>query len=607
MVKKAAQRLGYPATVLPLNTPVAELEKTYKAIVISGSPANPDSTDIPMPDPELWKSNLPIFGICFGMQAMALAAGGQAVKGAVREDGRVTTKVDTSHPLFHGTKEDFTGLFTHGIFVTKVPKPFRIIGQHRLSTSERAISAIAHGNKVGVQFHPEVFDDTPEGYEVFRNFFTRVAQLEPDKAFQSQQLHSMIETKRAQIRQKVQGRKVIAFMSGGVDSSVAATLAAPVTDLEAFYIDTGYMRDEDEEVIDFLKKIGMDVQKIDASQTFAKASMTIDGKRYGPLETTSDPQAKRRIIGKTFIDVQNDIIINLGLELDKVALLQGTNAADRIESGYSTGDTHTQTIKTHHNLVPEARDLDPIEPLDDLFKDEIRALGAELGLPEDIVWRQPFPGPALAIRILHTSKDDDYTHSASEQKEVQDYTTQRAADLHTALLPVRSVGVGGDERSHLSAVALQGKADWALLAQLAHDLPSHFRGRINRVVYALGDKPLDKLSVTETHATQKVRQQLRHADRIVFEEMRSADVMRSITQFPVVLLPLGFGKTGERSIVLRPVVTSTFMTVQAMVPSRDLSETFIRRCANRILDEVPGTSQVFLDLTNKPPGTTEWE
>lgn len=610
LVKKAAERLGYPADVLPLDTPAKSLARKYKAIIISGSPANPHQTDVPMPDPALWESKLPILGICYGMQSMALAAGGEVAKKPIREDGRVTTTVDVKHPLFMGTKAQFTGLFTHGVFVTTIPADFRTIGSHVLSDGTKAYSAIAKGNRVGVQFHPEVFDDTPEGYEVFRNFFTRIAELKSDKSFQKRQLKSLIETKRAETAKKAGKRKVIAFMSGGVDSSVAGTLAAPVTDLDAFYIDNGYMREEDEEVIQFLKEhVGLDVQKIDASKTFAGATLTIDGHKYGPLWKESDPQAKRRIIGKTFIDVQNKIISDLGLKKADVALLQGTNAADRIESGFSTGDTHTDVIKTHHNMVPEARDLDPIEPLDDLFKDEIRALGTELGLPEDIVWRQPFPGPGLAIRILHAHKGDYELHTDAEQQEAQDYLDAYPlpAKFKTRLLPVRSVGVGGDERSHLSAIALEGKADWKTLALLANDLPAHFRDRINRVVYALGDKPLDKLTVTETDATPEVRTQLRHADKIVFEEMRAHDLLRRITQFPVVLLPLSFGKPGERSIVLRPVTTSTFMTVQAMIPERGLPEAFAKKAAARILKEVPGISQVFLDLTNKPPGTTEWE
>ena len=610
LVKKASQRLGYPAEVLALDTPAKTLEKKYKAVIISGSPANPHQTDVPMPDPGLWTSSLPILGICYGMQSMALAAGGSVAKKPIREDGRVTTTVDTKHPLFTGAKEQFTGLFTHGVFVTDVPAGFLIIGSHVLSDGSKAYSAIAKDKHVGVQFHPEVFDDTPQGYEVFRNFFTYIAGLKPSKSFQKKHLKSLITTKRTAIAKKVGKRKVIAFMSGGVDSSVAGTLAVPVTDLEAFYIDNGYMREEDEEVIQFLKDhVNMDVQKIDAAKVFAEASITMDSKKHGPLKNVSDPQIKRRIIGKTFIDVQNDIIAKLGLKTDDVALLQGTNAADRIESGFSTGDTHTDIIKTHHNMVPEARDLDPIEPLDDLFKDEIRALGAELGLPDDIVWRQPFPGPGLAIRILHAKEGEYELHSDAEQDEVQQYLDNYPikTKFKARLLPVRSVGVGGDERSHLSAIALEGKADWKTLALLANDLPAHFRDRINRVVFSLGDKPLKDFSVTLTDATPDVQAQLRHADKIVFEEMRAFDLLRPITQFPVVLLPLAFGKKGERSIVLRPITTSTFMTIQAMIPERDLPEAFVTKAAKRILKEVPGISQVFLDLTNKPPGTTEWE
>lgn len=611
LVKKAAERLGYPAVVLPLNTPIEKLEETYKAIIISGSPASSHAETAPLPDPKLWDSQLPLLGICYGMQSMAVAGGGKTAKNAIREDGRVTTQVDTAHPLFHGVKTDFMGLFTHGDFVTELPADYKAIGQHKLSDGAQAYSAIAKDNKVGVQFHPEVFDDTPEGYEVFRNFFSRICGLQPDESFMERQLKSLIKTKQDAIKEKAGKRKIIAFMSGGIDSSVAGALAAPVVKIEAFYIDTGYMRDEDEEVINFLKKIGLDVEKVDASEKFAEATVKIDGKTYGPLKDVSDPQIKRRIIGKTFIDIQNEIIAKLGHTAEEVVLLQGTNAADRIESGYSTGDSHTEVIKTHHNLVPEARDLDPIEPLDDLFKDEIRALGKQLGLPEDLIWRQPFPGPGLAIRILHADPSTHKPHTSKDQDIIQAFLDAQPVvkeyGITGRLLPIRSVGVGGDERSHLSPVALQGTADWHLLTQLASDIPANFRGQVNRVVYALAEQPLDKITVTATGATDDVRKQLRHADRIVFEEMRTFNLLRQITQFPVVLLPLSFGKAGGRSIVLRPVTTSTFMTVQAMIPERDLPAEFVSKVTERILKEVPGITQVFLDLTNKPPGTTEWE
>ncbi|HEX5744397.1 MAG TPA: gamma-glutamyl-gamma-aminobutyrate hydrolase family protein [Candidatus Saccharimonadales bacterium] len=613
LVRKAAIRQGFPADVLPLDTPRDRIEGKYDAIIISGSPASSHEETAPQPDSHIWQSPLPLLGICYGMQSMVTAHGGQVAKNAIREDGRITTMVDTSHPLFKGIKKDFTGLFTHGDFVTKVPLDFQTIGSHTMSDGSIAYSAIAQANKVGVQFHPEVFDDTPEGYQLFKNFLEGIAGLEPDENFLEEQLRSMIKTKHKQIEEQAGGRHVIAFVSGGVDSSVAATLAAaviPKDRLHAYYIDSGFMRDEDDMVIEALKAAGLPVKKVDAVKDFEQAALNIDGEKIGPLTKITDPEEKRKIIGKTFIDIQNRLVAELKLE--EALLLQGTNAADRIESGHSTGDTHTMTIKTHHNQVQEVQELKAagmlIEPIDDLFKDEVRELGRQLGLPEELVERQPYPGPGLAIRIICSDESKDLVEPHEEQNEVQQFLDSQPSKTKGHLLPIRSVGVGGDERSHLSVIALENanlKGDD--LAKLAHDLPAHFRGSINRVIYALTPGNLDKHTVTKTLLTADVREQLRHADRIVFEAMRAKDLLGDIKQFPVVLLPLSFGKPGERAIVLRPVTTSTFMTVQAMLPGRDLPEGFLNDIAERILKEVPGITQVFLDATNKPPATTEWE
>lgn len=613
LVRKAAIRQGFPADILPLDTPRQDIEGKYGAIIISGSPASSHEETAPQPDTGIWQSKLPILGICYGMQAMVLAHGGEVIKNAIREDGRVTTQVDTSHPLYKGIKKDFTGLFTHGDFVTKVPLDFETLGSHTLSDGSIAYSSVAQDNKLGVQFHPEVFDDTPEGYQLFRNFLEGIAGLQPDEKFLEEQLRNLIETKQRQIKEQVDGRHVIAFVSGGVDSSVAATLAAaviPKDRLHAFYIDSGFMRDEDDMVIDALQKAGLPVNKIDAVKDFEQGTVKIDGRKAGPLTAVTDPEEKRKIIGKTFIDIQNRLVAKL--KLKEALLLQGTNAADRIESGHSTGDTHTMTIKTHHNQVREVQDLKAagmlIEPIDDLFKDEVRELGRQLGLPEELVERQPFPGPGTAIRIICAADSKELVEPHAKQAQVQEFLDELSAQTIGHLLPIRSVGVGGDERSHLSVVALEHSTFNAEdLAKLSHGLPAHFRDSINRVVYALLPGALDKHTITKTLLTADVREQLRHADRIVFEAMRTADLLGDIKQFPVVLLPLSFGKPGARAIVLRPVVTSTFMTVQAMLPGRDLPKDFLEKIAKRIVKEVPGISQVFLDITNKPPATTEWE
>lgn len=603
LVRKACERLGYPAIVLPLDTPAKLLQKKYKALIISGSPANSQEVDAPMPDPAVWQLGLPILGICYGLHAMVTLLGGEVVRGTSRQDGRVITQVDTNHQLFNGVKASFSALFTHGNFVSQVPKHFKVIGQHDLSDGTTVYSAIARGNIVGVQFHAEVFDDTPEGYQVFKNFLKDIAGLQPNDAFMDRQMEELVARLRKNIYEVVGERHVIAFVSGGVDSSVTATLAAteiPAERLHAYYIDNGLMREEDETVIKLLRHLGVPVKKVNANRDF-----------LSELQGVTDPQTKRQIIGKVFIDVQNRLVAELGLE--EALLLQGTNAADRIESGYSKGGTHTALIKTHHNQVKEVQDLKSrgllVEPLDELFKDEIRSLGRHLGLPEEVVQRQPFPGPGLAVRILCASNKNKPKAADKTEPAIQTYidTTKPDMPVLAKLLPIRNVGVGGDERSHVAVIALQTDLSWDKLGPLALQLPAVFRDDINRVVVALGTNPIKHLTITPTLLEAAAINQLRHADRIVWEEMRKHDVMKTISQFPVVLLPLSFDKPGDRSIVLRPVTTSTFMTVQPMLPERDIPLKFIEKTVQRILKEVPGINQIFLDLTPKPPATTEWE
>ncbi len=611
LVRKAIERQGLPADVLPLSTPRNQIEDKYGAIIISGSPASSHAQEAPQPDKAIWQSSLPILGICYGMQAMVTSHGGEVAKNAIREDGRVTTQVDVSHPLYKGIKKDLTGLFTHGDFVKTIPQGFQVLGSHQLSDGSTAYSSIALDNKIGVQFHPEVFDDTPEGYQLFKNFLS-IAGLQPDPAFQSKLMHDLIEAKKQQIADLAGDRHVIAFVSGGVDSSVAAALAAeviPAERLHAYYIDSGFMRDEDDMVIEALQAAGLPVKKVDAVKDFEQGTIEIDGQVIGPLITATDPEAKRKIIGKVFVEIQNRLIADLKLSV--ALLLQGTNAADRIESGHSTGDSHTQTIKTHHNQVQEVQDLKSagllIEPIDDLFKDEVREVGHKLGLPKELVQRQPFPGPGLAIRIIASDKSDSDLAPVPAEAEIQAFLHENFPGCDVHLLPIRSVGVGGDERSHLSVAAFEGELTSDQLAKLSADLPSHFRETVNRVIYRLGSDPLSKSSLTKTTLGADERQQLRLADKIVFDEMRAANLLDQIKQFPVILIPLSFKKSGDRSIVLRPVTTSTFMTVQAMLPERDLPKDFLERIAARIISQVPGISNVFLDLTNKPPATTEWE
>ncbi|HET9098309.1 MAG TPA: gamma-glutamyl-gamma-aminobutyrate hydrolase family protein [Candidatus Saccharimonadales bacterium] len=612
LVKKAVVRLGIPADVLPLSTKRSMLEAGYGAIIISGSPASSHVETAPQPELSIWDSGLPILGICYGMQSMVVAHGGSVSRNAIREDGRVVTGVDTGHQLFQGTKPRFSALFTHGDFVRSLPEGFSAIGQHKLSDGSQAISAIAKGNKLGVQFHPEVFDDTPEGYVVFKNFI-KIAHLTADDKFRNRQLNNLIKAKTKLIKSQAADKNVIAFVSGGVDSSVSISLASRVLDsnkLHAFFIDHGFMRDEDSSVIRSLTDQGIIVRQVNAADYFAEASIKIGDKRYGPLKRVVDPEIKRKIIGKCFIDFQNKLVAELGL--DGSLLLQGTNAADRIESGHSQGDGITMTIKTHHNQVQEARQMKEegrlIEPLDDLFKDEIRELGRALGLPPELVGRHPFPGPGLAIRILAMNRSEKVKDEGRNLNKIQSYLNNNKILTPAHLLPIRSVGVGGDERSHLYAAALDyGSLSIGELENAGSGIPAHFPELVNRVVYSLSKEKINSLYLSKTHLTESEIDQLRQADRITFEELRKSGLINKITQFPVVLLPVSINSPGNRSIVLRPVKTTTFMTAQAMHPNRDLSEVFLHSLAQRITKEVAGISHVFLDITNKPPGTIEWE
>lgn len=610
LVVKACQRQGFLTDLVPSTTSYAKLKDVYGAIVLSGSPANSSGDEqAPMPDASILSQNsIPILGICYGHQILARHFGGTVLRGAVREDKRAPTNLTITHPLFYDVKENPTVLFTHGDFVADLPSDVAVIGQHTIRANNKDMhvySAIAKDNMVGVQFHPEVFDDTPEGYQIFHNFLVGIAGLSPDLGYIERLNKQTIGRKRKQIRKAVGTRPVIAFVSGGVDSSVMIALAKtaiPASQLHALYIDNGLMRAEDDAVIDVLKHTGVPVQKYDASKQFMTA-----------LKGVSDPETKRKVIGRQFVTVQDQIIHDL--RLPEAMLLQGTNAADRIESGNSTASQHTATIKTHHNQVSEIQELKRhgllLEPLDDLFKDEIRSVGISLGLPDLVVSRHPFPGPGLGIRVLCTDSCLDRTPASTATiNQIQAFCREQTSNekLAAKLLPVLSVGVAGDERTHLPILAVQGVTDWKEARILAEHTPSHFRGKLNRVVVALGPQGINDLNIVPTTLTTKVLGQLRAADAIIFETMRKFGVLPAIKQCPVVLLPLGFGadKTA-RSIVLRPVATSTFMTVKAMLPVLDLPEVFIKESAHRILNEVPGISQVFIDATNKPPATTEYE
>ncbi|KHJ79328.1 GMP synthase protein [Oesophagostomum dentatum] len=372
----------------------------FKAIIISGGPNSVYEEGAPQIDEEIFNCGLPVLGICYGFQMLNKCHGGSVTKEQVREDGQCTIRLDTSSELFNGLSENEQVLLTHGDSVTEatVAPGFKVI-----ASSGGHVAGIACSEKrlYGVQFHPEV-DLTTNGRKIFNNFLFRIAGCSGGYTLTSREQMCIDE-----IQKTVGDKKVLVLVSGGVDSTVCAALlnrALGRQRVTAIHIDNGFMRkDESDRVVKSLKAIDLPVHREYAGLTFMVG--TLSGKSESePLDRTADPEKKRQIIGNTFIRVKDRVMEELKLKKEDYFLAQGTLRPDLIESASELASGHADIIKTHHNDTALVRALRAsgrvIEPLKDFHKDEVRELGRSLGLPDDIVDRQPFPGPGLAIRII---------------------------------------------------------------------------------------------------------------------------------------------------------------------------------------------------------------
>ncbi len=459
-----------------------------KGIVLSGSPASVTDAAAPKLDPEVLSLGLPVLGICYGMQSMAHILGGRVEKSPKREYGHALIQAEESHPFLAGVKVwPMPVWMSHGDKVEALPPGFRAIA--RSANSPFAAMADEANRLIGVQFHPEVVH-TPEGVVLLRNFVLSICKCKPTWT-----MESFIESQVREIREKVGEGKVILGLSGGVDSSVAAVLLhrAIGDRLFCIFVDNGLLRKGEVDRVERLFrgsfKINLDVAR--SEQRFLKR-----------LSGIEDPEAKRKAIGAEFIAVFEEE----AKRIEGVAFLaQGTLYPDVIESVSFKGPS--AVIKSHHNVggLPEKMGLKLIEPFRELFKDEVREVGRELKLPVEIIQRQPFPGPGLAVRIIGevTKERLDLLRDADEilMQEV------KAAGLYNSLwqsfcvlLPINSVGVMGDERTYEKVVAVRAvnssdgmTADWArlphdLLACVSNRIINEVRG-INRVVYDISSKP----------------------------------------------------------------------------------------------------------------------
>ncbi len=458
-----------------------------RGIILSGSPASIYQENAPLPSAEILTLDVPLLGICYGLCVLASGSGGQVVRAAAREYGRAALTIERDAPLFAGLTSPQVVWMSHGDRLETLPAGFRRIAY----TDNSPYAALQHETRpvFAVQFHPEVAH-TPQGKEILANFLFSICHCAPTWT-----MRSFIERAETAIREQVGGGRVLCALSGGVDSAVTALLVhrAIGERLTCVFVNNGLLRTGEAEEIAraFGERLGLPLVTVDAEKRFLSR-----------LEGVTDPERKRKIIGLEFISVFEKEAASRG-RFDFLA--QGTLYPDVIESVSVAGPS--AVIKSHHNVggLPERMPFRLLEPLRELFKDEVREVGRELGLPEDLLWRHPFPGPGLAVRIVGEVTPIRLT-ILREADAIVEEEVRRAGllrDLWQAfavLLPVKTVGVMGDERTYEHVVALRAvtsqdgmTADWArlpheLLDAISRRIVSEVKG-VNRVVYDITSKP----------------------------------------------------------------------------------------------------------------------
>ena len=588
LIANRVRRLNvYSEIVLPSNPP--DDLGGVRGLILSGGPSSVYDPDQPPYDPAWFDTGLPTLGLCYGHQLLAKHLGGEVASAGHQEYGIARLRVERAEGILRGLGPTEQVWMSHGDSVTRTPNGFETIG----ATGDCPIAAMGdmRRNVYGVQFHPEV-THTPNGMAMLDNF------LDMCTSERSWTMDRFIDDSQARIREQVEDRNVFLLVSGGVDSSVAFALLTRALGEErvvGLHVDNGFMRKDESKLVE--RAMGAagfgNLHVTDASETFLDA-----------VAGVVDPQEKREIIGDTFIRVQRDEAARLGLGGDDWLLGQGTLYPDIIESG---GTEHAAVIKTHHNRVDIIREMIAenrvVEPLDQLYKDEVRQVGRSLGIDEALVRRHPFPGPGLAVRCLCSDGSAD---PVEEPARAQTREIAARYGLDGDILPARSVGVQGDFRTYAHPAVVSGDAGWETLERLSTALTNGVRA-VNRVVWLVrpsGTTATEFAGDIAPRAATLDGQRLdllREADDITMRALAEFGRMDDIFQFPTILVPLGLRPGGE-SVVLRPLESTDVMTARfAPLPPEALCA-----MADRIAG-LPGIDAVLYDVTHKPPATMEWE
>ena len=485
LIARRVRELNIYCEIHPFNNPPDA--SAYDAVILSGSPYSVRQEDAPMIDLSDIKGKKPLLGVCYGAQYLAHNYGGEVMASKIREYGRANiVSMDTDSPLMKGIPSGSQVWMSHGDTIKKVPAGYKVIAS--TADVEYAAYHIDGEDTYGIQFHPEVYHST-DGTQLLKNFLVGVAGLRQDWT-----PDSFVESTVRELKEKIGQDRVVLGLSGGVDSSVAAVLLSRAIgdNLTCIFVNNGLLRkNEFESVLAQYKHMGLNIVGVDASQRF-----------YSALAGVTDPEKKRKAIGAAFIEVFDAEAAKIK---DAKWLAQGTIYPDVIESCSVKGPS--ATIKSHHNVggLPDFMRLKVVEPLRTLFKDEVRRVGATLGIADELLSRHPFPGPGLAIRILgditpekvRVLQDVDDIFISSLRR---DGLYKKVWQAGAILLPVQSVGVMGDERTYESVVALRAvestdgmTADWShlpyeFLAKVSNEIINRVKG-VNRVVYDISSKP----------------------------------------------------------------------------------------------------------------------